>query len=131
MKKEKILTKVYGVCAAIIVSIILLACLVCKWPLWMVAVAVVASVVISSPATLSLQVLLWIVRLRRFEKGFVWMLLMASIPLLSFCVAWFFAEYVPGKVWFILLLGILSGYAGILSHGISVAQLFNTDDNES
>jgi hypothetical protein len=41
-----------------------------------------------------------------------------------------FAHYVPGKVWFLLPLGMLSGYVGIISHGISVAQLFNSDKNE-
>lgn len=54
------------------------------------------------------------------------MLLMASIPPLALTAAWLFADFVPGKVGFVLLLGILSGYAGILYHGISVSQFFNS-----
>jgi hypothetical protein len=89
-----------------------------------------ASIAISSPATISLHFMTWLSRKINLERGYAWMILFASIPLLSLLAACLFAHYVPGKVWFLLPLGMLSGYVGILSHGISVAQLFNSDKNE-
>ena len=59
------------------------------------------------------------------------MLLMAFIPLLALLAAWFFADYVPGKTGFLLCLGIVSGYVGVLSHGISVTKFFNAGENEN
>lgn len=96
----------------------------------MIAIAMLASIVISSPATILLHLVTWLTQKRAMERSFVWMVLFASIPLLSLTAAWLFADYVPGKVWFLLLLGMLSGYGGILSHGISVAQIFNSNQNE-
>jgi F0F1-type ATP synthase assembly protein I len=96
----------------------------------MISVAMLASAVISSPAAICLHIMMWVSQKSNLEKGFVWMVLMASIPLLSLVIAWLFADYVPGKVWFLLLLGMLSGYVGILSHGLSVAQIFNSSQNE-
>jgi hypothetical protein len=67
----------------------------------------------------------------RIHKGFFWMVLFASIPVTSFITALLFAEFVPGKVWFLLLLGILSGYAGILINGITLSQSFNSSEYDS
>jgi hypothetical protein len=130
MDTERILKKVYRASAIIIVSVIALACLVCKWPLWMIAIAMLSSIVISSPATICLHILTWLFQKTKFEKGFVWVILMASIPPFSFIAAWLFADFVPGKVWFLLLLGILSGYIGILSQGTQVAEFFNSTEYE-
>ena len=58
------------------------------------------------------------------------MMLLASIPLLSFIAAVLFADYVPSKVWFLVLFGMLSSYVAVLRHGISVTQLFNSTQNE-
>lgn len=96
----------------------------------MIALAMLASIVISSPATISLHFLMWLFKKLNLERSFVWMLLFASIPILSLVVAYLFADFVPGKIWFLLLLGMLSGYVGVLTHAISVAQVFNTDQNE-
>jgi hypothetical protein len=130
MNTNRILTKVYRASAMVIASVIGLACLVCKWPLFMIAVALLASVVLSSPAVVSLQLMVLISKKIKLERGFVWMILMACIPVLALLVAWLFADYVPGKTGFLLLLGIVSGYVGILSHGISVAQFFNSNQYE-
>jgi hypothetical protein len=131
MKINNILSKVYRSSAAIIVSTIVLACFVCKWPLATTVVAVLASFVISSPSTISLHLLFLLTGKIRMKKGFVWMVLLASIPVSSFIAALLFADYVPGKVWILLLLGILSGYAGILMNGISVSEFFNPSENEN
>jgi hypothetical protein len=96
----------------------------------MIVNAVLASIVISSPATISLQVFAWLFKKMRVEKSFMWMLLLASIPLTSLIIAWLFADFVPGKIGFILLLGMLSSYVGILAQGISVSQFFNSTEYE-
>ena len=122
--------KVYKSSSMVIMPLMLLICLVFKWPVFMIAVTMIVSIVLSSPATILLHLMMWLTQKRTIERSFAWMFLLASIPLLSFIIAWMFADYVPGKVWFLLLAGMLSGYVGILSHGISVAQLFNSDKNE-
>jgi hypothetical protein len=96
----------------------------------MIAVAMLASMAISSPAAISLHILVSVFQKRKFEKSFIWMLLLACIPPLAWMAAWAFADWVPGKAWFLLLLGIAGGYAGILINGISVAQFFNSHSNE-
>jgi len=131
MKENRILTRIYGASAIIIGSVVLLICLFYRWHFMMIVAALLASIVLSSPATLALQILLCLSRKIKFEGSFPWMLLMASIPLLALLVAWLFAEYVPGKTGFLLCLGMVSGYVGVLSHGISVAQIFNVHQNEN
>ena len=127
---NEILVKIYKVSSMVIMPIIVSLCLVCKWPLTMIVNAVLASIVISSPATISLQVFAWLFKKMRVEKSFMWMLLLASIPLTSLIIAWLFADFVPGKIGFLLLLGMLSSYVGILAQGISVSQFFNSTEYE-
>jgi hypothetical protein len=131
MNIHSILSKVYRSSAAIIISTIVLACFVCKWSLATTIVAVLASIAISSPSTISLHLLFLLTEKIRVKKGFVWIVLLASIPVSSFIAALLFADYVPGKVWTLLLLGMLSGYAGILMNGISVSETFNSSENET
>lgn len=130
MKTEKTLGKIYGTSATVIVSVITITCLICKWPVLMTAIALTASIAISSPAIISLQILVWLFQKTKFERAFMWMLLLSSIPLLSLISAWLFADFVPGKTGFVLLLGMVSGYVGISFHSISVAQIFNSNKNE-
>jgi FtsH-binding integral membrane protein len=130
MKTNSILTKVYSASAMVIVSVLLLACLIYKWPLLMVAIAMLASIVLSAPALVSLQLVLWLSQKIKLERGFVWMVLMAFIPLLALLLAWLFADYVPGKTGFLMLLGMASGYVAVLSYGISIAQFFNPNGYE-
>ncbi len=130
MNTNTILAKVYKSSATVIVSAMLLICFIFHWPIMMIGVTLLASLVISSPATILLHVLAWLTQKRKLEGGFIWMLLMAFIPLFALIAAWLCADFVPGKIWFLLLLGIVSGYVGILSHGISIAQFFNADDHE-
>lgn len=130
MKIKSILTKVYWSSSMVIALVMLSLCLAFKWPVTLILLAMLASVVISSPATISLYFMIWLSQKRMLERSFLWMVLLASIPLLSLIFAFLFADYVPGKVWFLLLLGMLSGYVGILSNGISVAQFFNSNRDE-
>lgn len=130
MKMQMVLTKVYRSSSLVILPVILLLCLICKWPSLMIMAAMLASIAISSPATFLLHFMMWLSHKLSLQRSFVWMLLFASIPVMSLVAACLFAAYVPGKVWFLLPLGILSGYVGILSHGFSIAQLFNSNQNE-
>ena len=125
-----ILTKVYRSSSMVNLHVILLLCLICKWHALMIVAAMLASIAISSPATFLLHFMMWLSYKVNLQRSFVWMLLFASIPVMSLVAACLFAAYVPGKVWFLLPLGILSGYVGILSQGFSIAQLFNSKQNE-
>ena len=125
-----ILTKVYKSSSMVIVPVMLLLCLVCKWPALMIGAAMLASVALSSPATVLLHFMMWLSQKINLERGFVWMVLFASIPLMSLVAACLFAAYVPGKVWFLLPLLIISGYVGIFTQGLSITKLFNSYKNE-
>jgi len=124
MKENRILVKVYTASSIIIVPIVLLTCFLCEWPLLMIIVALFASIIIVSPVLFSLQIVVLLFKRVQFRRSFMWMLLLSLIPLLSLLVAWMFADFVPGKIWFVLLVGMLGSYTGILKNGISVTQLF-------
>jgi hypothetical protein len=92
----------------------------------MILFAMAACMVISSAGTLSLQINLWLFQRTRFAVGFMWMLILASIPLISLMVASFSAAFVPGRTWLILLLATMSGYFGLFANSLSVSKLFNS-----
>ena len=130
MNMQSVITKVYRSSSMVIVPVVFLLCIICKWPVLMVVAALLASIAISSPATFLLHLIMWLSHKTNLQKGFAWMMLFAFIPVMSLVAACLFAAYVPGKVWFLLSLGILSGYVGIISHGFSIAQAFNSNENE-
>lgn len=127
---QMVLSKVYQSSSLVILPVVLLLCLICKWPALMIVAAMLASIAISSPATVSLHLMVWLSHKVNLQGGFAWMLLFAFIPVISLVSACLFAAYVPGKVWFLLPLGMLSGYVGILSQGFSIARIFNSNENE-
>ena len=129
MKIDRILSRVYRSSSMVIVPIVMLTCLLCKWPFVMITIALLASIAICSPAMLSLQILIWMFQKIHVEQAFAWMLLFSFIPLWSFIVAWLLADFVPGKIWFVLLIAMFSGYIGLLKHGISVSQFFKSIQN--
>jgi len=126
MEDYKILLKVYKISSLLIVCMVLLTCLLFEWPLSMIVLAVFAATVLASPALISLQIVIWLYHRINFEKTFTWMLLLSFIPLLSLVLASMFADFVPGKVWFILLLGMFGSYIALGKHAVSVSQLFDT-----
>jgi hypothetical protein len=130
MKIHNVLSKVYSLSAVVVISTIILACFVYQWPLQMTIAAILACIVISSPPAISLHLLFLLAQKIRIEKNFVWMVLLASVPVSSFIAAWLSADFFPGKLSFLLLLGMLSGYAGILMNSISVSQFFNSTKHE-
>ncbi len=131
MNKNIILSKVYSASSAVIVVVMLASCIICKWSPIMITITVLASLVISSPALFSLQILLWLSEKMQLQKGFAWTLLLAFVPPLALIISWLMADFVPGKTWLLLLLGVFSGYVGILTHGISVTQFFNSGEHET
>jgi hypothetical protein len=126
MDKHIILLRVFRTSLLVIMPVILLACLLCNWPVVMILFAMAACMVISSAGTLSLQINLWLFQRTRFAVGFMWMLILASIPLISLMVASFSAAFVPGRTWLILLLATMSGYFGLFANSLSVSKLFNS-----
>jgi hypothetical protein len=124
MKNYKILVKVYTVSSLIILLSVLLNCLLFEWPLGTIALALFTSIVLASPALISLQIVIWLCQRINFENTFMWMLLLSIIPLLSLLTAWMFSDFVPGKIWFVLLLGMLSSYIALVKHAVIVSQLF-------
>ena len=130
MNKQIILSKVYSASSAVIVLVMLTTCMLFKWSPLMSTLTVLASLVISSPALFSLQILLWLSERIQFQKGFAWMLLLALIPPLALISGWLMADFVPGETWVLLLLGIFSGYVGILTHSISVTQFLKSGEHE-
>lgn len=130
MNKHQILNRVFKKSSIVIVPIVLATCLVFKWPATMLLAAFLAAIVISSPAMISLNLFVWLFQKIKLETGFVWMLLLSSIPVLSLVVAWLSADFVPGKAWFVLLLGMLSGYVGLATNFISVSQFFKSTQYE-
>ena len=108
-----------------ILFIVICTCLLFEWPLGMIALALFTSIVLASPALISLQIVIWLCQGINFENTFMWMLLLSFIPLLSLAAACMFSDFVPGKVWFLLLLGMLSSYIALGKHAVIVSQLFN------
>ena len=125
-----VLSRVYSASSTIIVAVMLLCCMVCKWSPLMTAITVVASLVIGSPPLFSLQILLWLSKKLHLQKSFAWILLLAFIPPFALITGWLMADFVPGRPWSLLLLGMFSGYVGILAHGISVSKFFNPNEDE-
>ena len=130
MNKQMVLSRVYSASSAVIVSVMLLCCMVCKWAPLMTATTMLASLIIGSPPLFSLQILLWLSEKLPLQKSFAWILLLAFIPPFALITGWLMADLVPGRPWLLLLLGMFSGYVGILAHGISVGKFFNSNEDE-
>jgi hypothetical protein len=123
---NKVLLHVYRASAVSTGCFVIVACLLLKWHPAAVITALVASLAISAPALVSVQAALWTMKRIRTTRAFLWMLLMASIPLFALVPACLLADAVPGKTWFLVVLGVGSGYIGMLAQGGSIAQLLNS-----
>jgi len=60
MEKTEILLKVYKASSSLIVTIVLSSCLLFQWPLSMTILALLATSVISAPALVSVQIMIWL-----------------------------------------------------------------------
>jgi len=130
MNNNNLLARIFRSSASVIIPLVLAACMVFNWPLPMMVLAGLASIVISSPATFALHFFLWLSERARFQTAFIWMLLLASIPIGSLVAAKLFAAWVPGRTWLILVLVALSGYLALFVNSLSISQFFNSINYE-
>ena len=107
-------------------SIMVLICFIFKWEPEMTLAVALTCLVISAPAVISLNAICWILRRVQLSLVFAWILLMAIIPLLVVVPAVLLVNALPGDTGFLVVLGMLSAYTGILGHGVSIAQLFKS-----
>jgi len=103
---------------------VLSSCLLFQRPLLITVLTVFATSVISVPALISLQMVIWLQQWINFERTIIWMLLFPIIPLVSLIAAGLLVDFVPGKIGLIILLGMFSSYLGITKYAASVSKLF-------
>ena len=126
METQQILGKVYRISSVIIATCLFLICWFFGWETEMIIMVLAYSLVISAPAVISLNAICWVLRRMHLSLAFAWMLLLAMIPLLVLVPAMLLVNALPGDTIFLVLLGMLSAYAGILGNGESIAQLFKS-----
>jgi len=124
MKGNKILLKVNKASLSLIIITVLSSCLLFQRPLLITVLTVFATSVISVPALISLQMVIWLQQWINFERTIIWMLLFPIIPLVSLIAAGLLVDFVPGKIGLIILLGMFSSYLGITKYAASVSKLF-------
>lgn len=127
--KNKILIRVYFVSAVVVTAVMTLLCALFQWSSSMLLFVLLSCLIISAPFTVFLHLIFWMIQKIRAVKVFFWMVLMASVPLLAFFPAEMFANRLPGDPWFLFLVGVSAAYTGILTNGISIAQIFNSSQS--
>ena len=128
MKKQVILSKVFWLSNALVISVVLLLCLLYGWDMDSMLYALLVSFTITAPAVLSLQVFFWLKKHVRFQTSVFWMVLLSSIPLLAIVPAYLLREPLPGDLLFLLVLGMIGSYTGIISHAEPIARLIGKDE---
>ncbi|HEY0354850.1 MAG TPA: hypothetical protein VGC29_01520, partial [Flavisolibacter sp.] len=103
-----------------------LACVVFEWDRERTIYTMMASLLLSAPALVSVNTFYWLLKKISLSTGFVWMVMMASVPVMVAIPALVFVNEIPGDSIFLLALGVLSCYAGILGQGNSIARLFES-----
>ena len=126
METQQILGKVYRTSSVIIAASLFLICCFFGWQTEMIIMVLAYSLVISAPAVISLNAICWVLKRIQLPLAFAWMLLLAMIPLLVLVPAMLLVNALPGDTAFLLLLGMISAYAGIFGNGESIAQLFKS-----
>lgn len=126
MNASRILSKVYWSSSAIISAAMLMACVVFEWDRERTIYTMMASLLLSAPALVSVNTFYWLLKKISLSTGFVWMVMMASVPVMVAIPALVFVNEIPGDSIFLLALGVLSCYAGILGQGNSIARLFES-----
>ena len=126
MNTYRILSRVYWSSSALISAVMLLACVVFEWDRERTIYTMMASLLLGAPSLVSVNTFYWLLKKISISTGFVWMVMMASVPVLVAIPALVFVNEIPGDGVFLLALGVLSCYAGILSQGYSIALLFES-----
>lgn len=129
MKNNFLICKVYGTAVLVVGAVLLFICLWLGYDLHLIAAELATSAVISAPAFVSLHLISVLLQRVALSRIAAWMLVFASIPLLALVPAVLFVKLVPGNMLVLAAMGMLSSYAGILSHGISIAKLLSAESN--
>ena len=129
MEKNKVLARVYGSTSITISVLILIVCLVFNWDKKMILSALTACLVLSAPAVIMVNAIHWILTKLLVEVAFAWIILFSSIPLFVVMTAVLLADKLPGDVLFLSVLGMISSYAGLLYHGLSITRLFQSESD--
>jgi hypothetical protein len=130
MEKHKILARIYWSTSILVMMLVMISCLVFNWKSSMMLSALTACLVISAPAVIMVNAIHWILQRVVVETAFAWIILLSSIPLLVIVPAILFADELPGDVFFLVVLGLISSYAGLFGHGLSITKLFKPENNE-
>jgi hypothetical protein len=131
MKQYAILFKVYSASVLTVGAILLSICVLLGYDLLLTLHVLSASIVISAPPVLALNTILWILAKVRLGSAASWMLVLASLPLMSLLPASLLVRALPGDQLVLMVICVLSGYAGIFSQAISITKLFNGLNYES
>jgi hypothetical protein len=130
MKLNDILLRVYGSANLVVASVLLLVCLCLGYQPRLVAVELSTSIIICAPPVVALHLVVVLVQRTGIRVSAAWTFLLAAIPLLALIPAHFFAPLVPGNTLVLAALAMLSSYAGLLRHGLSITDLFNTASHQ-
>jgi hypothetical protein len=130
MKINFVLAKIYWLASAVASASILVICLLFKWNTSMMLVSMIACLVISAPSVIAVNAMCWLLKRFQLAVSFLWVIILSSIPVLAMIPAFIFCDELPGDVIFLLGLGMISCYAGILRHGQHLTQLFKTIGGE-
>jgi hypothetical protein len=125
MKTYAILFKVYAASVLSVCGILLSICVLLGYDVMLTLHVLSASIVISAPPVLALNTIFWILGKVKLGSAASWMLVLGSLPLLSLLPASMFVRALPGDQLILMLLCIISGYAGLFSQAISISKLFN------
>jgi hypothetical protein len=125
MKTYSILFKVYAASVLSVGVILLFICILLGYDAMLTLHVLSASIVISAPPVLALNTIFWILGKVKLGTTASWMLVLGSLPLLSLLPASMFVRALPGDQLVLMLLCIISGYAGLFSQAISISKLFN------
>ena len=120
-----LLLRVYLTSLAVILALVGILCLFCRWPWAPMIRALIVATVIVLPCVLSVHALILVVGRIKMTRVFAWILLFSLMAVLSVIPAKYFSPMVPGKTLPVILMSILSGYTGILGNGLSIAQHLN------
>ena len=125
---NNILLRVYALSAIFISIMMFCLCLLLNWTMQTTVYSIMASLLISTPALVIVNAFWWLIKNITMSLSFVWILMLSCIPLMVAIPAFVLADNLPGDAVFLMVLGMLSCYVGILSHAGSIAVLFKSID---
>jgi hypothetical protein len=126
MKQGTIFLKIYLGAVLPVAAILVFICLMLGYDSHLILLEVRTSLLLAIPAIASVLISLLLTKMLQLNKIAGWMLLFTILPLVSILPGLQLSEAVPGDTILVTALSTASGYAGILSNGISISELFNS-----